>query len=451
MEDFEDYGIGDNWSPPDVWIEGVHLTPAENAGPVITDEQSLSGTRSITGLWGTPPESRASFGAEAPDPNPDNLSYGTLTLPHIANIWVYVDPDHEFDPPTGWPGGGGTQPGLTAVVTNPGQEDRVISIRWDDVLPEGDDFHCFRVEGESLDVSIPIAQPGWFRYLLDVTETTWSGSVSKEDGTVVAEAFGEWLEPLDSESLVYHLIDASPGSFMDDYQVGLPPGPTLSSHHGDSCIRFLVTGAEPSFTVQGPQGTMPFADVHKGAFRIFTSRRVPTVCGQFQVTAPEEWWVQTEIQWFTEDPLGALVRGQIDAVGPRVLMGVPPDAEPGADPWTQVEIFKKPIQAATHWQPRLRFYATGDGEDGPPVGTEINIDCIYIPESGRPLIGQPYLDGDQPFGKWDGYPRYSSSIFGAKPPPISTLLVIGEGFVIQPGSLPPFFLGEGLTPPLPSE
>lgn len=52
----------------------------------------------------------------------------------------------------------------------------------------------------------------------------------------------------------------------------------------------------------------------------------------------------------------------------------------------------------------------------PPDGTEILIDCIYVPENGLSVADQPYLDGDQSYGIWEGEPHASTSLLGVKVP-----------------------------------
>ena len=83
--------------------------------------------------------------------------------------------------------------------------------------------------------------------------------------------------------------------------------------------------------------------------------------------------------------------------------------------WVQFHHVREWLSADTHWFPKFTFYAE-DGSAYLSPGDEVLIDCIYIPDNGLSIEEEPYLDGDQSYGIWEGEPRRSSSIFGVKKP-----------------------------------
>lgn len=55
----------------------------------------------------------------------------------------------------------------------------------------------------------------------------------------------------------------------------------------------------------------------------------------------------------------------------------------------------------------------------PGLGATLYVDCVYVPENGLSVKDQPYLDGDQSYGIWEGTPRQATSVMvgTAGPPP----------------------------------
>jgi hypothetical protein len=117
------------------------------------------------------------------------------------------------------------------------------------------------------------------------------------------------------------------------------------------------------------------------------------------------------------------------------LPGAPAIPAPEANTWAQYLRYADDLPTEpTHWS--LELVATKndprvDNVTRPDGGTVLYADCAYVPDNGLDLSGQPYLDGDQPYGIWEGDPRRSTSIFGAKP----ITVVLGDGLVT--GTHPP--------------
>lgn len=135
-------------------------------------------------------------------------------------------------------------------------------------------------------------------------------------------------------------------------------------------------------------------------------------------------WVQIFAQWLRwSDTDSSFVEGSIDPVTPAVQFG-------GDKEWTDIEVYK-PVtdDLTTHWKPKFVFYSADPrrGEAPAPLvgGTEVYIECLYVPDNGRSLADREYLDGDQPYGVWEGDRRRSSSIYGKK-----TAIVLGDAYII---------------------
>lgn len=69
----------------------------------------------------------------------------------------------------------------------------------------------------------------------------------------------------------------------------------------------------------------------------------------------------------------------------------------------------------------------------PDDGTTFYVDCEYVPESGKSVKDQPYLDGDQSYGVWEGTPRHATSRLlspSEQPPHIDDgTIVVGDAVI----------------------
>ncbi len=170
-----------------------------------------------------------------------------------------------------------------------------------------------------------------------------------------------------------------------------------------------------SLIMNGPniEDGHPFGDIHLGGFAIDPYNRPRRVSGRFFFSSPQECWVSIAAQWL-KNKGGSLGLIDQDTLTPRVRVG---DLEEGVDLWVPIEIYSPvPYREATHWRPVAQFYAEPIRNTPLLDGHEIFIDSKYVPDNGESLVGQPYLDGDQTYGVWEGEPRNSTSIFGVTEP-----------------------------------
>lgn len=197
-------------------------------------------------------------------------------------------------------------------------------------------------------------------------------------------------------------------------------------HHGYHTFMFTAADSAPetSLLLKGPTGGQPGAEEHVGAFRIPHRRQV-----SFQVYLNSDTEVHAElhVRWYSIDHRQVLSQGSQDGPVSSVIVG--PVVQWGPMDMTLTRRFIP--SEATHWRPLLVFRQ----EDGEPLvgGTRVLIDCLYLPDSGLSLVGREYLDGDQPYGSWEGASRNSSSVYDegqqspADPPPF----VLSDGFIID--------------------
>lgn len=186
----------------------------------------------------------------------------------------------------------------------------------------------------------------------------------------------------------------------------------MSAHHGTKVHRYVpdVGATETTLLLHGPSGTQPFSDVHLGAFKVAPSPNPSgsrTISMQMQITATEPCWVRLSARWYSVTEGGVL-----NAAGEEALI---PDLVLDGDQtrWTEIEIFRTvPAPEISHWRPFLRLYGTDPKIDGLPLAApaEVWLDCLYVPDNGRSLEGQEYIDGDQPGYIWEGDPHDSSSV-----------------------------------------
>lgn len=191
-------------------------------------------------------------------------------------------------------------------------------------------------------------------------------------------------------------------------------GTQAPAHHGATSTRFVADdGAQATYmTLSGPVGDIPLGDVHKGAYRINRAADVPTISLVAQITArPPTRYFRMGAQWLI-DPGGGrdLIPSSFDFVGDRLPFGVADDESEDGYVWEQIDVYRIVTHPeATHWTPTLYLYSDPVADAPLPGGQEVFVDCVYVPESGLSVADEPYLDGDQEFGIWEGAPRRSPS------------------------------------------
>lgn len=191
---------------------------------------------------------------------------------------------------------------------------------------------------------------------------------------------------------------------------------------------FLYTAGpgaiETSLLIRGPLGSQMYADRHLGNFLISPNRMVSI---QFRIATVSKVVLDVYAQWLrianqsfvreSEDPL---IRDLV------VEFAEDPDV------WTVVNANTTQVPTnVSHWRPRLVFSRLVDGVKQPlTAGTPVALDSFYVPENGRPLAGQEYLDGDQPGGRWEGQPHNSPSVLGIPDPVSGPNITVPESIVI---------------------
>lgn len=179
---------------------------------------------------------------------------------------------------------------------------------------------------------------------------------------------------------------------------------TLESNTGPPVvIANVLTLKGPSTPAQGD------SEKHRGMFAIDPT--TGTASGRTKIgTTDTDIWVSPVIEFFEVASDGTTV-----PMGVSTFRAVPVPASPQ---WREINIFGETPENATHYAVQIKMFADSALATPLPGGTRVYYDSIFVPESGYDLRSdtQPYLDGDQSFGIWEGTPQDSTSIYGQKPP-----------------------------------
>lgn len=256
-----------------------------------------------------------------------------------------------------------------------------------------------------------------------VFDTVSGGTVA---GMMAALANGGTVSArvLPSTTSGNHTFTASLYEVMLDYTVGaqtvqpLPPRTALE----------VLGPSEPEHGVGGP-------DIHHGMFAIPMTREISFMGVVGWPTGPV--WVTPYARFFSWDGTAGILKGEIALSAPRLL-------ERGMD-WSEYVVHSAvpdEFGAASHWTLVFEF-ASEDPRVTPsgqayaypvPPDTKIRVDCAYVTDNGLDLIEheQPYLDGDQPGGRWDGVEHRSTSTWGPRPRnTLSDTIVIDDEITIH--------------------
>ncbi len=165
-----------------------------------------------------------------------------------------------------------------------------------------------------------------------------------------------------------------------------------------------------NLSLGGPDVPMVFGDRHRGyfSFPIGTSKRLISVGFDIR-TAPElvdqVFFAAYAICYRYDEGTGVM-----DPVGSFSIQ----QPTRVTSEWTNHLISAEDVDnvTATHWGLSLQF-VNDDGPYALTIGSNSYLDItnIYVPDNGLPLDGQPYLDGNQPYGEWEGEESNSTSIF----------------------------------------
>lgn len=196
-------------------------------------------------------------------------------------------------------------------------------------------------------------------------------------------------------------------------------GPRLG---GSFSYRYVSTGdsgPEAYLALGGPDVGTDLGSTHLGAFRIPSPEpgaTAPTVSfrGGFAKDADsvEDIWMQMFIQWYRASDDG-------ETLEPVLLEKTGP-VYPLEEFYTNASIYRMvPDEVrVTHWRPQFWFYRAHPALDDTQwlLDGALLIDNLYVVSNGKPLGGEPYLDGSQPWGRWDGAPNDSTTT--KIPPPL---------------------------------
>lgn len=221
---------------------------------------------------------------------------------------------------------------------------------------------------------------------------------------------------------------------MSHFPAGTFHAEQFAPHHGTFVYEVSLSGSLPEFfedgeeqgpvgfMVKGPTGDQTHADEHCGAFKVPETRVVSV---QTQIQTTEELFVDVYVLPYDRHQRQALIPGSAELVA---------EFAPGSPfEWHQIDWTGE--VTSTHWRPAFIFWAvdTPDPVKVMPVaGLSVLVDCLYVPENGLSVADEPYLDGDQIGGMWEG-PRYlSTSIWdpGGPKPPIQ-YVVMPEAIVLH--------------------
>lgn len=198
--------------------------------------------------------------------------------------------------------------------------------------------------------------------------------------------------------------------------------------------------APTEFTLLGPSDpSQGDSEKHRGKFAIDQNTR--DVSARLKVgTTDADIWVKPVVQFFSADAGGDPTIGMGESSFTTL-------AVPAAPEWREINIFGSAPLGATHYSIVLRMFSDAEQTTPLAVDTEVYFDAIFVPESGYDLRDntQPFLDGDQSFGIWEGEEENSTSIYGTKPPDnLSQMVILDDDLPVYDAETPD-------TPPTPPE
>lgn len=181
----------------------------------------------------------------------------------------------------------------------------------------------------------------------------------------------------------------------------------------------VITLLGPSTPEQGDSGK------HRGKFAI--NQNTNQYSAWLRVgTTDADIWVVPVVSFFQIDPSGSTEIG----VGQQTLTAL---GVPAAPEWHDINIYGKTPDGATHYSISMKMFSDSTLTTPLADGTNVYYDAIFVPESGYDLRDgtQPYLDGDQSFGIWEGTVENSTSVYGTKPGPnLSQTIVLDDDLPI---------------------
>lgn len=188
---------------------------------------------------------------------------------------------------------------------------------------------------------------------------------------------------------------------------------------GSSVVQYLVGGSSSEDYFIAPVG--PFEQVHRGGFKIPTSREISF---RFSVSAEDACYVQVQISWCTEswsnDQIAAdsTANAQVsfnalqETAGRSILHVGEPVDETG---WVTFEEHLTAVSiptGATHWRPLVTVFKTDPAvadASGPDSGFKLWVEDFFVSDSGASLAGIDFVWGDGVGMYWEGDSHHSTS------------------------------------------
>lgn len=185
------------------------------------------------------------------------------------------------------------------------------------------------------------------------------------------------------------------------------------------------------WVIPGPEGNEPWAAPHHGRFRIADFGEFSGyVSLGIKVSADRSCYLTIFARW------SRWVEGVgFEPVGvDQILYGPSSVGDDSGQFLYRAQIFlhQRAPEGATHWQPVLRGTDDPDAVSGLATGTKVRFDDLYVPDNGYRIDREPYLDGDQPKGRWEGPRAASTSVYGPK-----VAVPLAEIITIEPELLVP--------------
>lgn len=189
------------------------------------------------------------------------------------------------------------------------------------------------------------------------------------------------------------------------------------------------------WVIPGPEGTEPWAAQHHGRFRIADfGEFAGYVSLGIKVSADRPCHLTIFARW------SRWVEGTgFEPVGEDMAVHGPSSIGDDSGEFlyrSQIFIHQRAPEGATHWQPVLRGTDDPDAISGLVTGTKVRFDDLYVPDNGYRIDREPYLDGDQPKGRWEGPRAASTSVYGGKASvPLSEIITLEPELLVPDAPL----------------
>jgi hypothetical protein len=214
-----------------------------------------------------------------------------------------------------------------------------------------------------------------------------------------------------SESAFFESLSDGTMQISTFWESGSTIGTPTGRIYEMQLLVYRAGSAVNSITLHGPSTTnQGNSERHRGKFAVDPATQ--KISGKFVLGSTDtSFWVVPVVEFFALDLTSDLMTPLDTKEYP--VVGIP--SNPG---WSTVNIYDEELPAgSTHYEVSIKMYSDVAATQSLPEGTKVFFDSIFVPESGYDLRDgkQPFLDGDQSFGIWEGDAENSSSIYGTKP------------------------------------